>query len=78
MKKQLTGVVKSTKMTGTASVLVTHLKSHPLYGKKTKVTKSFLADNRLQAKEGEVVIIESNRPLSRRKHFSIVKIQKVS
>lgn len=78
MKKILTGIVKSTKMTGTASVLVTHLKSHPLYGKKTKVTKSFLVDNALKAKEGEVVTIESTRPLSRRKHFRIVKVQKVS
>ncbi|MFZ2202735.1 MAG: 30S ribosomal protein S17, partial [Microgenomates group bacterium] len=36
MKKKLTGVIKSDKMTGTVSVTVTRLKTHPLYLKRTK------------------------------------------
>lgn len=76
MKKTLIGTVRSAKMTNTASVIVTRLKSHPLYGKKTKVTKAFLADNTAGAKEGDQVVLETVRPLSKNKHFKIIKIVK--
>lgn len=76
MKKHLTGVVKSDKMTATASVAVTRLKTHPLYLKRTKWTKTFLADNALGAKEGDVVVMESTRPLSRRKSWKIISLKK--
>lgn len=75
MKKQLIGTVKSDKMTGTARVLVTRFKVHPLYGKRTKWTKSYLADNALAAKIGDRVVMESTRPLSKRKTWRIVKIK---
>ncbi|MFZ2202363.1 MAG: 30S ribosomal protein S17 [Microgenomates group bacterium] len=76
MKKKLTGVIKSDKMTGTVSVTVTRLKTHPLYLKRTKWTKTFLADNALGAKEGDVVVMESTRPLSRTKSWKIISIKK--
>ena len=76
MKKHLTGVIKSDKMTGTASVTVTRLKTHPLYLKRTKWTKTFLADNALGAKEGDEVVMESTRPLSKRKSWKIISIKK--
>jgi len=76
MKKHLTGVIKSDKMTGSVSVTVTRLKTHPLYLKRTKRTKTFLADNALGAKEGDQVVIESTRPLSRRKSWKIISIKK--
>lgn len=76
MKKQLTGIVKSDKMTGTAAVVVTHLKTHPLYLKKTKWTKSYLADNSIKAKEGDEVVIESTRPVSKRKAWKIISLKK--
>lgn len=76
MKKTLTGIIKSDKMTGTACVVVTRLKTHPLYLKKTKWTKSYLADNALKAKEGDEVVIESIRPLSKRKSWKIITIKK--
>ena len=75
MKKTLTGIVKSDKMTGTAAVVVTHLKTHPLYLKKTKWTKSYLADNSIEAKGGDEVVIESTRPVSRRKTWKIISIK---
>lgn len=75
MKKQLIGTVQNDKMTGTARVLVTRFKVHPLYGKRTKWTKSYLADNSLAAKIGDQVIMESTRPLSKRKTWRIVKIK---
>lgn len=78
MKKKLTGVIKSDKMTATASVTVTRLKTHPLYLKRTKWTKTFLADNALGAKEGDVVVMESTRPLSRRKSWKIISLKSTS
>ncbi len=76
MKKQLTGIVKSAKMIGSATVTVTRTKTHPLYNKKTKVSKSFMCDNTIGAKEGDKVVIEQTRPLSARKFFRIIKIAK--
>lgn len=75
MKKQLTGIVKGDKMIGTASVIVTRFKVHPLYLKRTKWTKSYLADNSQKAKTGDTVVIESTRPLSKRKAWKIIKIK---
>ena len=75
MKKRLTGVVKSDKMTGTASVVITSVKTHPLYLKKTKWTKSILADNALKAKTGDEVVIESTRPISKNKSWKITTIK---
>lgn len=76
MKKTLTGIVKSDKMTGTAAVTVTSVKTHPLYLKKTKWTKSYLADNQVKAKEGDAVVMESVRPISKKKSWKIVSIKK--
>jgi len=76
MKKKLTGMVKSDKMTGSASVIVGRFKIHPKYKKRTKVTKSYLVDNKLKAKAGDLVEIESTRPLSCHKHFKIIRIIK--
>ena len=76
MKKHLTGVIKSDKMTGSVSVTVTRLKTHPLYLKRTKWSKTFLADNALGAKTGDTVVIESTRPLSRAKSWKIISLKK--
>jgi len=76
MKKQLIGTVKSDKMTGTANVLVTRFKVHPIYKKRFKWTKSYLADNALSAKIGDRVVMESTKPISKRKSFKIVKTVK--
>lgn len=75
MKKHLTGVVKSAKMQATASVTITRLKQHPLYLKRTKWTKTFLTDNTIGAKEGDTVVMESTRPLSKRKSWKIISIK---
>lgn len=76
MKKLMTGKVQSAKMTNTASVVVTRTTTHPLYGKKIKSDKPFLADNTIGAKEGDTVIMESTRPISKNKHFKIITIKK--
>lgn len=72
--KQFRGTVINTKMTKTATVLVERLWQHPLYKKRIKKSKKYLVDNQLGAKQGDKVIIEECRPLSKRKKFKIIKI----
>ena len=74
MTKQLSGVVKSTKMTNTATVVVSRLKEHRKYHKRTQIDKSYLAQNEIGAKTGDQVIIEETRPLSAHKNYKITKI----
>lgn len=74
MKKHLLGSVKSDKMTGSATVIVTRFKVHPKYLKRAKVTKSYLVDNSIGAKMGDRVVIEETKPISKRKSWKITKI----
>jgi small subunit ribosomal protein S17 len=71
--KTFLGTVLSSKMQESAIVVVTDFVKHPRYGKYIKKRKKYLVhnpDNR--HKEGEKVTIVSTRPLSKRKHFTIV------
>ena len=50
-------------------------KSHPLYGKRVKYSRRFKAHDELnEAKVGDIVEIMETRPLSKDKHFRLVKI----
>lgn len=68
------GRVVSTKLKNTATVLVERQKIHPLYKKGFQRSKKYLADNLLGVKMGDVVEIVKTRPVSKRKHFRIVKV----
>jgi small subunit ribosomal protein S17 len=72
------GIVSSAKMTGTISVTVHRLVSHPLYKKSFRVSKKFLADlnNIKDVMVGDEVLIEECRPLSKRKHFILKEVLK--
>lgn len=74
--KSLTGIVTSTKMAKTAAVRVDHAWKHPLYLKSIRRSSQFLADNSLNAKEGDTVAIVETRPISKRKNWRIEKILK--
>lgn len=74
MKKTFKGIVTSDKMTGTASVRVETIKTHPKYGKRIKSHKKFLADNAIGAKIGQTVIIESVKPISKNKSFKVLEV----
>ena len=76
MKKILKGIVTSDKMQKSATVTVSRIKVHPLYQKRTKVTKKYLVHNEVGAKEGDRVIIEESRPKSKKKRFEIKEIVK--
>ncbi len=70
----LRGVVVSTKMMDTITVAVERYVMHPKYKKFMRRTKKFLVhDAGNTAKEGDKVEIRETRPLSKRKHFELVK-----
>ncbi|HRH26140.1 MAG TPA: 30S ribosomal protein S17 [Candidatus Paceibacterota bacterium] len=73
-KKQLTGKIVSTKMKDTVVVLVERYVKHPKYQKFLVRRKRFLAhDEGNTTKEGETVTIEESRPISKNKHFIVLK-----
>ena len=76
-RRVLSGTVVSNKMDKTITVLVETKKVHPLYKKSVIVSKKFKAhDEKEIAKPGDVVQIMETRPLSKDKHFRLVKITK--
>jgi small subunit ribosomal protein S17 len=75
MPKQLTGTVTSDKGDKTIVITVRARKTHPLYKKQYTVNTKFMAhDEKNEAKQGDMVIIEETRPISARKHFKLSKI----
>ncbi len=74
-RKVLRGTVVSDKMDKTIVVEITTKRSHPLYGRQVKFSSKFKAhDENNEAKVGDVVEIMETRPLSKDKHFRLVKI----
>ena len=73
--KTLTGQVVSNKMDKTISVLIERTVKHPLYGKYiNRSTKLFAHDENNERSEGDIVIIESSRPISKNKSWRLQKI----
>lgn len=69
------GTVISDKMDKTITVAIVYNKRHPLYGKVYKVTKKVKAhDENNECRIGDTVEIMSTRPLSKDKHYRLVKI----
>lgn len=68
----LKGVVVSDKMDKTVTVLVTRYKEHPKYKKRYKVSKKYKAhDEKNKCKEGDKVIIQETRPISKDKRWKV-------
>lgn len=74
--KQLQGQIISTKMQKSAVVKVDRKYAHPLYQKTIKKSKKYLVDNQIKAKEGDWVLMQECRPLSKKKRFKIMKVIK--
>lgn len=68
------GRVVSTKMKNTAVVLVERMAKHPLYKKTYIQSKRFLVDAPIEVKDGDMVEIVKVRPISRNKHWRIIKV----
>ena len=74
-RRVLRGTVVSDKMDKTIVVEITTRRSHPLYGRHVKYTSKFKAhDENNEAKVGDIVEVMETRPLSKDKHFRLVKI----
>ena len=73
--RTVTGTVISNKMDKTISVLVERTVRHPLYGKfMRRSTKLMAHDEANECNEGDVVVIEASRPLSKNKSWRLQKI----
>ena len=73
--RSLSGRVVSDKMDKTVTVLVERKVKHPLIGKVMRRSKKFHAhDENNDCHEGDLVVIEETRPLSRTKTWRVSKI----
>ena len=74
--KTLNGVVVSDKMKDTCVVLVERYVKHPKYQKFINLRKRFKAhDAGNTCKVGDKVTIRETRPISKDKHFEVVKTE---
>jgi small subunit ribosomal protein S17 len=72
--KVLKGVVVSDKMDKTVVVKVSRFVEHPKYGKRIKKTKKYKAHDEENIKKiGDNVEIEETKPISKDKHFKVIK-----
>ncbi len=72
MRNKLQGIVVSDKMNKTVVVEVQRRKEHPRYKKRIKVHKRYKAhDENEEYKEGDKVVIEECRPLSKDKKWKV-------
>lgn len=74
MRKKFIGTVVSNKMTKTVVVEVERRFPHPKYKKVITKRKKFKAHNEnFKLQVGDKVIIEETRPISKEKHFQVIK-----
>lgn len=79
MAKQLTGVVTSDKADKTITITVSSRETHPIYGKQYTVTRKYAAhDEKNEAHVGDKVTIAETRPISKRKTFTLVRVDEKS
>lgn len=76
-KRELDGIVVSRSGTRTVAVEVVRVAAHPIYGKRMKRTKRYLAHDTSDALAvGEKVTIRECRPLSARKRWIVISDNK--
>lgn len=68
------GIVTSDKQDKTVVVTVVAYKTHPKYKKRYQVSKKFYAHNEDNTvKEGDVVMIQETKPLSKLKRWTVIE-----
>lgn len=73
--RSVTGRVVSNKMDKSVSVMVERQVKHPLYKKYIRLSTKLLAhDEQNECGEGDTVLIEECRPLSRNKSWRLLKV----
>ena len=74
-RQSLIGEVISTKMENTVNVKVTREIAHPVYHKRVKRFKNYMAHvASVSPKEGDIVKISAIRPMSKRKRWQVSEI----
>ena len=74
-KLELVGKVVSAKNDKTITVLVETYKNHPLYKKRVKYSKKYVAhDEKNVAKEGDTVRLTASKPLSKTKRYVLKEV----
>ena len=74
-RKMRVGIVVSNKMDKTVVVKVSRLAEHPLYGKRIRRAKKYVAhDAENTCRIGDEVRIRETRPLSKTKRWELVEI----
>ena len=75
--RTLQGTVTSQKMNKTIIVVVARRTKHPKYGKYINLsTKYHVHDEKEVSKEGDVVLIQECKPISKTKHWMLVDVVK--
>ena len=75
VRKRRTGKVVSDRMDKTIAVAVERSMLHPLYGRVIRRTKRLMVhDAENEARQGDVVEVMETRPLSKTKHWRLVRI----
>ncbi|ARC54942.1 30S ribosomal protein S17 [Candidatus Riesia sp. GBBU] len=76
-RKVFQGKVISDKMEKSVIVLTSKLKKHSKYGKFILRNKKFFVhDEKNQCKIGDFIEIQETRPISKKKHWKVVKVIK--
>jgi len=69
------GYVVSAKMNKSVSVLVERKERHPLYGKFVKRSRKYhVHDENNECREGDFVVIEETRPISKSKAWRLLRV----
>ncbi len=75
LNKIRVGVVSSSKMDKTVTVLIERKLKHPIYGKFVKKSRKFFVhDEKNECNEGDTVKITETRPISKNKSWRLVEI----
>ncbi|NOX24655.1 MAG: 30S ribosomal protein S17 [Deltaproteobacteria bacterium] len=75
VRKTLTGVVVSAKMTNSISVKTERIVRHKLYGKRIRLHKKYMVDDPANTCSiGDKVLIEECRPLSKNKRWRLREV----
>lgn len=75
MARTIVGTVVSDKADKTIVLSVTTRKTHPIYKKQySKTTKYISHDEKNEARVGDTVEVKETRPISARKHLTLVRI----
>tara|TARA_B100001559_G_C16358410_1_gene556159 strand:- start:483 stop:749 length:267 start_codon:yes stop_codon:yes gene_type:complete len=74
-RQSLVGEVISTKMDKTVNVRVVREIAHPVYHKRVKRYKNYLAHTEsIEPNDGDIVKISSIRPISKRKRWQVSQV----